>query len=53
MLTILYGKNGKFADVTEKIFSELISIIPASDMDRYNIFKIDPCGGVEKEIRLL
>lgn len=53
MLTILYGKNGKFADVTEKIFSEGISIIPASDWDRYNIFKIDSCIGVEKEIRLI
>ena len=53
MITILYGKSPKFVDVTQTIFSQEILNIPASDTDRYNIFKIDPCIGIVKDIILI
>jgi hypothetical protein len=53
MITILYGKNSHYVDVTEKVFSGDITNIPASDSDRLNIFKSDPVIGVEKDVVII
>lgn len=53
-MLVYYGNNNKYLDITNIVISKCIHndsiVMPASDVDRFNIIGIDPVPGVEKHI---